>query len=587
MDSVQEIKNKLSIEDVVAPYVSLKKRGKYLKACCPFHQEKTPSFIVSTDRQMAYCFGCQKGGDIFQFIQDIEGLDFKGALEFLADKAGVTLEKGGTGPSIPKDKKDALRNINRDASKLFVQQLWGDGAGEKVLLYLRNRGMTDETIKEFRVGFAPDGKDTLYRHLLEKKYKKELILESSLAISRDAEGNQVFDRFRLRLMFPIQNANGDFVAFGGRALKKGDNPKYLNSPEYVLYNKSSILYNLNRAKEDVRKEDLAVFVEGYFDVMASFQAGVKNVVATSGTALTDKQFKLIKRYTKNVALAFDSDNAGQDALLRAIETAQALELEIFVVEISGGKDTADIVKEDSEKWRKAVNEKKPYLKFFMEKFQAKYDLGLPTGKKSFTDEMFEILKGVSHPVLKDHYLKEVSKLVGTPVDMLYDLLAKVQSDERKHRKLAGVESLKPKKSRKARLVSYFLGLLLVYPKMFFDLWEELTSYESFLKNAETLGLVKQISKLNEEDIGIFRNSFPEFLKELDFEIDATKVYKRVIDHYNLRGEITEAFYDGLENSDLLHKIALEADNENNDEKLIPEEFRKLITLLYLEFVTSK
>ena len=330
MDSIAEIKSKLSIEDVVAPYVQLKKRGKYLKACCPFHQEKTPSFVVSLDRQMAYCFGCQKGGDMFQFIQDIEGLDFKGALEFLAEKAGVSLPKGGSGgPRVPKDKKDKLKAANAEASKFFVQNLWKTDTGAKVLAYLKARGLNDETIREFQVGFAPESKDDLYRHLLDKKHEKEVVLESSLAISRDSESKRVVDRFHLRLMFPIQNTQGDFVAFGGRALKRGDQPKYLNSPEYVLYSKGSLLYNLNRAKSEIRQQDLAIFVEGYFDVMASHQAGVKNVVATSGTALTEKQLKLVKRYSKNVALAFDQDSAGQEALKRSVELAQTLDLELL------------------------------------------------------------------------------------------------------------------------------------------------------------------------------------------------------------------------------------------------------------------
>jgi len=238
-DPIAEIKAKLSVEDVVAPYVQLKRSGKYLKACCPFHAEKTPSFYVSPERQLAYCFSCHKGGDLFQFIQDIEGVDFRGALEILAEKAHVDLPKGGSGgaPKVSKDEKERLKSIDYDASKFFVQQLWETPDGEKVLGYLRGRGMTDETLKTFQVGFAPDGRDTLYRSLLEKKHEREDLLASTVVLARDSSSQDIVDRFRLRLMFPIDSTQGDIIAFGGRALKKGEQPKYLNSAEYVLYHK--------------------------------------------------------------------------------------------------------------------------------------------------------------------------------------------------------------------------------------------------------------------------------------------------------------------------------------------------------------
>lgn len=587
MDSVAEIKSKLQIEDVVAPYVNLKKSGKYLKACCPFHQEKTPSFVVSVERQMAYCFGCNKGGDIFQFIQDIEGVDFMGALEILADKAGVTLSKGNVGPKVSKDEKNALKIANREASNFFVQQLWGSSKAEKVLEYLRNRALTDELIKEFDIGFAPDEYDALYRFLLGKKLSKDVILESSLAIAGDSGSEKVFDRFRLRLMFPIQNVQGDYIAFGGRALKKGDNPKYLNSPEYVLYSKGETLFNLNRAKQYIRNEDFVVFVEGYFDVVASHKAGIRNVVATSGTALTDKQLRLIKRYTKNVVFAFDSDNAGREALLRAVKTAQELELDIFVVMIEKGKDASELVKMDADLWVNTVKNRLPYLEYYMNEFSKIHDLSSSGGKRAFTDSMFNLLSGVKHPVLLDHFIKEISKLVGTPVDMLYELLGSISSKEKRtHRKL-DEEKAKVAVSKEHRLLSYFLGMLLSFPGVFFDVWKQMENFDVFLAGSSKLGLVKQLNNINESDLKSFHDGFEKFLSEMDFTFDASRVYKQVRDHYNLRGELDGGFYSGFEDSDLLHKIAIEAEVKNVDEKLVPEEFEKLILLLYLEFVTTK
>ncbi|QQR55229.1 DNA primase [Candidatus Peregrinibacteria bacterium] len=582
LDPVQEIKSKLSVEDVVAPYVQLKRSGKYLKACCPFHQEKTPSFYVSPEKQLAYCFSCQKGGDIFQFIQDIEGVDFRGALEILAEKAHVDLPKfSGSTPKISKDDKERLKAAHEDANNFFVQKLFEKGDAEKVLVYLQGRGMHEATIKTFEVGFAPDGKDLLYRTLLEKKHEKNDLLRSTLVLARDAQASEVIDRFRLRLMFPIHDVQGDTIAFGGRALKKGDNPKYLNSAEHELYHKGSVLYNLNRAKPFVKDEDLAVFVEGYFDVMASWQAGVNNVVATSGTALTEEQFKLVKRFTKRVALAFDSDGAGQDALLRAVLTAQPLGLEIHVVQIPEGKDAADAVKQDPQLWVDAVSARVPYLDFYFEKYQKQFDLGGPLGKKAFSDAFLELLRGVEHPVERDHYLKRLSKEVGTPVEMLYDYLKQMKVNPRRsHAKTE--EVLGSKLSHKERLVTYFLGLLLTYPDLFFELWKGLDGFETFVKNAEQQDLIKPYYRLEEGHYLDFRQDFSAQLAKLSTEVPASSIYKQIEDHYNRAGTVDETFWSGLEQVEKLRAIAFEAEVKNPTSEGAREEFVKVLTLLYFE-----
>ncbi len=577
-DPVQEIKNRLDVVDVVAPYVQLKKAGKYLKACCPFHQEKTPSFFVSPERQLAYCFSCEKGGDIFQFIQDIEGVDFKGALEILAEKANIELPKHSDGPKISKDEKSRLKSANQLACNFFVQKLWDTEDGAKVLSYLRGRAITDETIKTFQVGFAPDGKDNLYRYLLEKKCEKADLL------ARDSESKKITDRFWLRLMFPIDNTQGDVVAFNGRALKKDMNPKYLNSPEYVLYNKGSVLYNLSRAKKAIREEDLVVCVEGQFDVMASHQVGIQNVVATSGTALTEAQFKLLKRYTKRIALAFDSDSAGQDAMLRAVHTAQPFGLELFVIEIPEGKDTADAVKEDPQLWISAVEAKKPYLEFYEEKFKREFDLSSSTGKREFTDAMLDLLKGVTHPVEKDHFLKKLSRLVGTPVEMLYDYLSDMKT-QRKHKSVKKESFTAARKAKRERLVEYFLGMLLAFPRVFFPTWEKAADFSDFLERAKDLGLNRQMNRLDEERFKEFYSGFEELLGTTDLETSVTSVYKQVRDHYNLHAEVDEVFYASVEGSEFLQKLAFEAEVRNPDHSLVAKEFEKLITLLYFEFTS--
>lgn len=581
MDPVLEIKSKLSIEDLVVPYVQLKRSGKYLKANCPFHSEKTPSFYVSPERQLAYCFSCHKGGDMFQFIQDIEGLDFRGALELLAEKARVDLPKySEKDVKISKDLKDRLKSICQDANTFFVQRLHEKGDGEKVLVYLESRGLSKESIQKFQLGFAPDRKDDLYRFLLEKGYEKNDLLESSLTLARDSGSQDIIDRFKLRLMVPIHNTQGESIAFGGRALKKGEQPKYLNSSEYALYNKSATLYNMHRAKVAIRDEDIVVIVEGYFDVIASDQAGIPAVVATCGTALTEEQLKLIKRYTKRIAFAFDGDQAGQAALLRAVQLAQSMDFELFVVKIPSGKDAADAVKEDPQLWVEAVRQKIPYLEHYLKEGTDQFDLKTAQGKRDFTDYFVQVLQGAQHPVELDHYLKELSKKVGSPVRMLYDYLSQVKA-ERGHIRLKKEEKTRPKLSKKDRLVHEFITLFLAYPNLFFEIWKPLSSLDAFLRLAEGTNLIQRLDRLTEAEFQFFRNHFEEIFG------DQTPVYNRVLDYYNAQGTVDDAFYKSIENANSLNLLALEAEKEFSTTDEVRKEFEKLITKLYFESLLAK
>jgi DNA primase len=583
-DPVQEIKAKLSIEDVVAPYVVLKKAGKYFKAPCPFHQEKTPSFFVSPDKQLAYCFSCQKGGDMFEFIQAIEGIDFKGALELLAEKAHVDLPAfSAQKPKISKDEKERLKSVNAGASKFFVQSLREEGAAAKVRHYLEQRGFTPATWQYFAVGFAPESTDALYRFLLDQKHEKQDVLASTVALSRDSESRKVVDRFQLRLMFPIDDPQGDIVAFGGRALRKGDQPKYLNSPEYVLYDKGSTLYNLGRAKKAIREADLAVVVEGYMDVMASHQAGVEAVVASCGTALGEAQFKLLKRYASRVALAFDSDKAGQDALLRAVFVAQTLDIQLFVVTIPGGKDAAEVVKENPELWVQAVENRQPYLDFFYSLWRGMHDLSTAAGKSEFTDALLDLLKGVQHPVERDHYVKLLSKDVGLPVDVLYDYLNQrsVVKGPRVKREALVPQVTLPKK---VRLLKEFIALLLVSPGAFFELWEKYADPEVFLQDLLASDRFGPWSKILSQGFQDFYAQFETWLEQESTEdFPVGSVYKQVKAHYNQRAELNEAFYAGLPQADSFKKMTLQMEVRYPEIGEIQKEFTPLIGQLYLEF----
>lgn len=574
-DPIQAIKAKLSIEEVVTSYVPLKKAGKYLKGLCPFHQEKTPSFYVHPDKQIAYCFGCNKGGDIFEFLQAIEGLSFREALERLAERAHVELPKENHSiPRISRDQKDRLRAVCADAITFYQDQLFKTEDGKKVLLYLKNRGLEEEIIRHFQVGFAPEGKDKLYRALLELGHPKEDLLKSTVVLGKDAGAEQVVDRFQLRLLFPIHDDQGNAVAFGGRVLRKNDQPKYLNSPEYELYEKSQLLYNLHRAKKPMRELDLAIIVEGYMDVLMASQAGTPHVVAPCGTALTEEQLKLIRRSTRKLAFALDQDAAGQEALLRSIKLAQPLGFEIYVIRVPFGKDPADCVKENPELWRTAVEKRQPYLDFFLEEWSLKNDLASSEGKRHVTDAMMDLLQGAEHPVERDHALRKLSEKVLTPIENLYDYLKSLQKTERRSSSVQ-LKNTPALQGRFERLYEYFLTLFLAFPEVYIPQRAVFESYEVIRSAAEKSGLIQPVGRLHEEH-------FEEFLGRLRSSL----VYKQALDYYNLRDTLDEEFYSELPNGIELKKKVFEAELRNEDQEELKQEFEKIMVLLCFESLKS-
>jgi DNA primase len=320
-------------------------------------------------------------------------------------------------------------------------------------------------------------------------------------------------------------------------------------------------------------------VEGYFDVLASDQAGVENAVATCGTALTQEQLKLIRRYTKKIAFAFDSDNAGQAALLRGVQLAQPLGFELFVVHIPQGKDAADAVKEDPKLWVTAVESKVPYLDYFLERGKGLFNLQTAQGKRDFTDYFAEVLQGTQHPVELDHYLKELSKLVGSPTRMLYDYLNQVKA-QRNHARVKTPKLEQSKLTKRERLIREFLGLLLAYPKPFFDTLPKLSDFENFTKLASASGLIEPLHKLGQEKYEHFYGNFAEQLGS------ETSVYKKAVDYYNAQDTVDDLFYAQLENGEELKRWAFEAEIQNPTADQVQKEFEKLITLLYFESLTA-
>lgn len=476
MDAINEIKSRLSIEELVGQYVQLKKVGRSFKALCPFHKERTPSFHVSPEKQLAYCFGCHKGGDHFKFIQEIEGLDFRGALNLLAEKAGVELPKKMPEYTQKKSDRDRLIVLHEEATQFFIDQLWNSSEGEKVIKYLKKRGVTEETIKKEKLGFAPDGKDNIYSHLLKKDFTRDEILAGGLAVSRDTEKSDCVDRFRMRLMFPIENLNGNVCAFGGRAVREGDEPKYLNSPETSIYYKSSLMYGLSAARQTVRENKNAIIVEGYMDALALRQAGYKNVVACGGTSLTEDQLIVLKRFTKNILLAFDRDNAGKTATERAIQLAMSQEFSARIVVWKGEyKDPDECIRENPKNFAEGIESasKSPeYLSlYFKEKFGG--------DKKQIIESLLPFWNQVINSIELDQWLRQSSADFDISLQSIYDELKRFQGKQKFLKSPAKTNEVN--QAKVFDTYEYLLGLLLTYPEIY-NVVNQFLTPEDFGKN---------------------------------------------------------------------------------------------------------
>jgi DNA primase len=358
-DAVQEIKDRLDLVDLVSEHLRLQKAGRDLKGLCPFHSEKTPSFYVSAEKQLWHCYGCQKGGDHFTFIQDIEHVDFKGALRLLADKTGVVLEES-PGAGRQRELKKTIQRLNAMATQYFHHILLENPAGRAALIQLEARGVTRQSMAEFQLGFAPAGqrKDNLVRFLRKHGVTDREMVDAGLALTpspalptrgREEKG-ELWDRFRQRIMIPIHDEHGELVGFGGRVIDDAQQPKYLNTSQTALYDKGRTLFNLHRARKSIHEQKHAVLMEGYFDAITAWQAGVTNVVTTSGTALSEHQVRLLKRETQELLLAFDRDDAGLNATQRAIELASRSGTYIKVVRVPQGKDPDDYLRAHPDGW---------------------------------------------------------------------------------------------------------------------------------------------------------------------------------------------------------------------------------------------
>ncbi len=425
-DPIEEIKAKIDVVEIVGEYVRLQSAGTYFKACCPFHQEKTPSFTVSPSKQIWHCFGCNTGGDAFSFLMKQEGIAFPEALRLLAERAGVTLVKQDPQAA---SKRNRLLDLLDLATGFFHQAFLRSVQGQIARDYLLKRGITQEIIDEFMIGYSLPEYDRLNEFLLGRKFTAAEILQVGLAVQKE-KGYGMIDRFRGRLMIPIRNVHGQIIGFGGRVLDEEDKgAKYINSPQTELYDKSRTVFGLDKAKNHIRTTDAAVLVEGYMDFLASYQVGIKNVVASSGTALTVEQIRLIKRFTQNFLFSFDTDSAGVQATSRGIEMVlkEGINAKVVILpkDDSGNsiyKDPDECINKNPEDWMKAIGDAVPFVQYSLDQ---QLSSGVPQDafeKKKIVRKLLEIISWLPDKIEQDHWVKQLAARVQVGERILWEVL---------------------------------------------------------------------------------------------------------------------------------------------------------------------
>ncbi len=407
---VEQIKSRLGVVEVVSGYVKLEKAGINYRACCPFHNEKTPSFFVSPARGNYYCFGCHEGGDIFNFVQKIEGVEFKEALRILADRAGVKLEYDSS-KGEKADEKEKLYSALKVATEFFESNLKDH---DLAIDYLQKRGVSSEEQKKWRLGWAPDTWQAMVDELRRLGFDQETMIKAGL-VGKSPKNGRLYDRFRGRIMFPLFNESGRVVGFSGRIFKTNDGEreeaKYINSPQTEVYDKSSLLYGYDRAKVDIRKNNKVILVEGQMDLILSHQAGLTNTVAVSGTALGQDHINRLSRLAGTLILAFDSDGAGWRAAKKAVNIALSRGLEVKLVQLPADTDPADIIKQSSDHWRTLVEESETVIDFYLNTLSEKYSDNRILAQK-FRENVYPYIKALSHQTDQDHYIKQAAFRLG-------------------------------------------------------------------------------------------------------------------------------------------------------------------------------
>ena len=509
-DAVAEIRERLDIVDLVQVHVpSLKKAGRSFKGLCPFHQEKSPSFVVFPDSQNFHCFGCGKGGDLFTFTMLVENIDFREALRELANRAGVTLDTAQVATPEHDAHRRRLIEVNELAATFYANVLARAPQGAAGRAVVEQRGISPEMVEKFRLGFAPESWSDLLNFLASRDIPGEVAFEAGLVQERDSGG--YYDRFRNRLMFPIRDRDANIVGFGGRAMGDGI-PKYLNSPQTPIFDKSSIVYGLDVAKDEIRKTGDVVIVEGYMDAITAHQFGYRNVVASMGTALTESQVSQVKRGSNRIILALDADAAGQMATIRGIETMQGaldseshpvpdaqgivrferkLKTDISVVSLPVGKDPDELIRTAPDSWPGVVASARPFMDFTIDTVTRGLDMDDPRQKSAIVTQMAPLLQQIPDRIVQGHYISLLARKLGLEDRLVLAEVRKVHIGGRRAAERTGVSPEAVKKVQRRSTEEYVVALLLKHPDLTRDIVERLPLEELHdVRNREIVGIIR-------------------------------------------------------------------------------------------------
>jgi DNA primase len=459
MDAVEDIKSRLSVEDVVGEYVELKRAGRNFKGLSPFNAERTPSFMVSPEKQIWHDFSSGKGGNMFGFVMEMEGVDFKEAMEILARKAGVDLSLYQKGDGQARQRKDKAKEILELATKYYQQSLLKN---KDALDYVtKKRHFNRQTVNDFRLGYAPNNGKALVDFLKLRKFDEPAMKAAGLTANRY---NGLGDMFRGRIMIPLMDSQGTSIGFTARLLDDDpDAPKYINTPQTVIYDKSRHVFGLHLAKEPIRKTGFAVIVEGNLDVIASHQAGFANVVATAGTAMTVYHLKSIQRFTSDIRLSFDQDRAGIAAAERAISIAQGIGIQLSIITVKDSKDPDELIQKDPSKWDEAIHNPQYAMDWLLERYKGIYDITTAHGKRSFTDVLLQIIARLEDSVEQDHYLIKLAKMSEVSEAAMRSKLKTIKGDTSSHSRRLRTRTVEYAPADPYMYQDQLLSLLVAYP----------------------------------------------------------------------------------------------------------------------------
>ncbi|XOA42838.1 MAG: DNA primase [Candidatus Nealsonbacteria bacterium] len=572
---IEEIKSKLDIVEVIGSYIQLKKAGASYRALCPFHSEKTPSFFVSPARQIWHCFGCNEGHSIFDFVMKIEGVEFGDALRMLAQKAGVELK-----PIRPelRTKRQRLYEICELSTKFFEKQLGNSSKGKKAKDYLLKRGISEESVKKWRLGWAPDSWQGLTNFLVSENYKKEEIERTGLVIRN--ERGKYYDRFRARIMFPVFDFNSQVIGFGGRVLQKSEKiAKYVNTPNTILYDKSKILYGLDKAKVEIRKKDFCILVEGYVDVIMAHQSDLINTAATSGTALSNYQLSILKRYSDNLFLAFDMDFAGDKATKRGIDLAQSKGFNLKVVKLPEDNDPADVLSKAPKRFKKLVDNSLSILDFYFQNAFGQFDEKKPEGKREISKVLLPVIKRIPNKIEQSHWIQQLARRLNVSEKDVVEELRRIKTERVSDVEISILESPNPifQKTRKELLEERLMSLILKEPQSFDLINKEVISCLSS-KNQEVISILNNFE--NQKNLS---QELVNFLSYLSLKADIEEIEEEKIIP-EIKFCLKEIKF--LKVKDRLNKISLEikrAEEEKDSKKIkeLTEKFnqwvKKIIT----------